>query len=119
MSKKSLILCLAALIVMIVGIGVAVMFLYSGSGSSKAAAPKVADESRYLLLPAVPSDAAAVFCYSDADDAMAGIFSPELVSAFLNKTAETVPVSNKFTPENFLVKNLFDLLLMMVMILKS
>ena len=37
------------------------------------------------------------------------IFSPELVSAFLNKTSETVPVSNNCTPENFLVKNLFDL----------
>ena len=81
MSKKSLILCLAALVLMVVGIGLAVMFLYSGSGSSRPAASKVADESRYLLLPAVPSDAAAVFCFSDAEDVLPGLFSSELLAA--------------------------------------
>lgn len=81
MNRKSLIYCFAALAVMMVGIGVAVAFLYSGSGSSKAGSTQVADENRYLLLPAVPSDAVAVFCSSDAEDSYAGAFSAKLQDA--------------------------------------
>lgn len=81
MNRRTLFLCLSILAVMIAGLGVAVGFLYSGTGSERTASSQVADESRYLLLPAVPSDAVAVFCFSDMDDAPVGIFSNELTRA--------------------------------------
>ena len=64
MSRKSLILCLILLAVLIVGTGIAVAFLYSGFDSSKDKVKKVPVESRNLLLYAVPSDAVAVGCFS-------------------------------------------------------
>ena len=78
MSRNSLILCLSVLACMLVGIGVAVAFLYSGSDET---AEKTVDEGRYLLLPAVPSDAVAVMCYSEADDVENPLFSKELFNA--------------------------------------
>ena len=81
MNRKTLILCLSILAVMVLGLGVAVAFLYSGSGSEKSASSKVADESRYLLLPAVPSDAVAVFCFSDMEDASINLFPCGLTEA--------------------------------------
>ena len=67
MSRKSLIFCLSLLAVMVLGIGVAVAFLYSGvdNGKSEKKTSQVADQSRYLLLSAVPSDAVVVGCFSD------------------------------------------------------
>lgn len=81
MSRKSLFLCLALLAAMVAGIGVAVAFLYSDSEPSGSDVTSVADESRYLLLPAVPSDAVAVFCFSEAEDCFEGAFSKEVVAA--------------------------------------
>ncbi len=67
MSRKSLIICLAALAVMILGIGIAVVLLYSDTGDMQLRRKKVVpDEARYLLLPAVPADAIFVACLSDA-----------------------------------------------------
>ena len=58
MSRKSIILCLAVLAVMILGIGVAVAVLYSGTGGEKTRGGNVVpDQGRYMLLPAVPADA--------------------------------------------------------------
>jgi len=66
MSRKSLILCLSVLAVLVVGTGLAVAFLYSGVESAKPAkASKVASQDRYKLLAAVPSDAVLVACFSD------------------------------------------------------
>ena len=66
MSRKSLILCLSVLAVMVVGTGIAVGFLYSGVDSGKAdKSSKVASQDRYKLLAAVPSDAVLVACFSD------------------------------------------------------
>lgn len=73
MSRKSIIICLAVLAVMIVGVGVAVAVLYSGTDSTPARKGNVVpDQERYLLLPAVPADAALVACLSDAEDAVNG-----------------------------------------------
>ncbi|MGM9785636.1 MAG: hypothetical protein ACI3ZS_02230 [Candidatus Cryptobacteroides sp.] len=70
MSRKSLIICLCVLLLLIGGISIAVALLYSGGPMTKnKAAARMADDSRYLLLPAIPSDAVAVFCFSDASDA--------------------------------------------------
>lgn len=70
MSRKSLILCLAVLAVMVLGTGVAVAFLYSGTdGGNKDKTEQVASQDRYLLLPAVPSDAILVGCFSEAGSA--------------------------------------------------
>ena len=74
MSRKSLILCLAVLAVMVLGVGIAVSMLYSGvdDGGRRAGDP-VPDQGRYLLLPAIPSDALMVGCFSDAEAALRGL----------------------------------------------
>ncbi len=65
MSRKSLILCLSILAVLIIGTGVAVAFLYRGVEPDKGdRTAKVADQDRYRLLAAVPSDAVLVACFS-------------------------------------------------------
>ncbi|MGM9735518.1 MAG: hypothetical protein ACI3ZL_03815 [Candidatus Cryptobacteroides sp.] len=70
MSRKSLIICLSVLLLLIGGISVAVAFLYSGGpGVKDKAVSRTVDDSRYILLPAIPSDAVAVFCFSEASDA--------------------------------------------------
>ncbi len=68
MNRKSLIICLAALAVMILGIGIAVAFLYAGTGGG-GKKDEVPDQERFLLLPAVPADAVFVACMSDTEDA--------------------------------------------------
>ena len=76
MSRKSLILCLAVLAVMIVGIGAALYVLYSGTGeTAKAAVEKVGDDSKFALLPAVPSDAVMLCCFADAGKCLERIYS--------------------------------------------
>ena len=50
MDRKTLILCLSILAVMILGLGVAVGILYSGEDSGKQASSEALDESRYLRL---------------------------------------------------------------------
>ncbi len=68
MSRRSLIICLAVLAAMVVGIGIAVSVLYSDADNARdCSKEKVADDSRFLLLPAVPSDAVMLACISDAD----------------------------------------------------
>ena len=76
MSRKSLIACLVVLAIMIVGIAVAVSVLYSGTGQKqKPSSSKVSEDSKYLLLPAVPSDALMLSCFADADDCLSQIYS--------------------------------------------
>lgn len=66
MSRKSLILCLTALAVLILGTALAVFFLYSGSDyRGKDSVSEVVDQSRYVLLSAVPSDAVLVACFAE------------------------------------------------------
>ncbi|MBQ8499124.1 MAG: hypothetical protein IJ495_00355 [Bacteroidales bacterium] len=70
MSRKSIILCLVALVVMVVGIGAAVFVLYSDVEMPFGEpGPRVPDDRRHTLLSAVPSDAAVVACFHDARDA--------------------------------------------------
>lgn len=67
MNRKTLILCIVTLAAMFVAVGVAVIVLYSGTESTSMS--KSMDlGSRYALLPAVPSDAVAVCCLSEAAD---------------------------------------------------
>ncbi len=76
MSRKSLIICLAVVAVMILGIGVSVAVLYSGTGGDKPQKLNdVPDQERYLLLPAIPADAALAVCFSDTEEAMGGLLS--------------------------------------------
>ncbi len=70
MSRKTLIICLAAMAAMILGIGIAVAVLYSGTGGGEAKGNVVPDQERFILLPAVPSDAVFVACMSKADKAV-------------------------------------------------
>ena len=76
MSRKSLIICVAVMAIMILGIGVAVAILYSGTGGDgQRKVSDVPDQERYLLLPAVPADAAVAACFSDSGEAMRGLLS--------------------------------------------
>ena len=76
MGRKSLILCLAALAVMVLGIGVSVAFLYSESdGTDIQKKVRAADTGRSLTLHAIPSDAVLVATYKES-----GAF-PESVKA--------------------------------------
>jgi hypothetical protein len=71
MSRKSLIICLAVLAVMALVVGIGVTLLYSGINDvDDHKAVSVPDQGRYLLLPAVPSDAVVVGCFSQAKTAM-------------------------------------------------
>ena len=66
MSRKSLILCLSLLAVLIIGTVVAVAFLYKGTGTDgERKTSKIASEERFSLLAAVPSDAVLVAGFSD------------------------------------------------------
>lgn len=67
MNRKTFFALLSILAVMIVGVGVAVALLYSGTGGGKADSKAVAGEDVFMLLPAVPSDAAAVAVLSHSD----------------------------------------------------
>ncbi|MCI1639884.1 MAG: hypothetical protein LKI42_01245 [Bacteroidales bacterium] len=67
MNRKGLIVYLSVLAVLIIATAVSVFFLYSGrfrSGNKKSDRNSIVAVSNYRILPAVPSDAAAVF-YSD------------------------------------------------------
>lgn len=74
MSRKTLILCLATLMVMMLGLGVAIAFLYSGT-SGHSAEKSVAADVPYPGLSYVPSDALLVSCFSRADQSCKGILS--------------------------------------------
>lgn len=77
MSRKTLIFCLSALAVMVLGIGIAVAFLYSGSSEGGLYHNEESHvDGRGLLFSAVPSDAVLVASFADAckasDGALAG-----------------------------------------------
>lgn len=75
MDRKSLIFCLSVLAVLVLGTGVAVAVLYSDSGpDDDRKVTQVSDQDRYELLPAVPSDAIAVACFSKVEKAVPGIY---------------------------------------------
>lgn len=102
MSRKSLILCLAVLLVMISGIGIAVSFLYSDFGSEiRKESDVLREDSRYSLLSAVPSDAALVGCFSRSLRACSGVLSGfELTSSMsaamqkgILKSCSSVPMT--------------------------
>ena len=69
MNRKTVILLLSVLAAMVGLIAIAVALLYSNDGAGNARSSDIAEESRYMLLPAVPSDAVALLCLSDASDA--------------------------------------------------
>ncbi len=87
MSRKSLIICLAVLAVMILGIGIAVAVLYSGTEGGTRPGNDVPDEERYLLLPAVPADAVFVACLSDSEEGLSSLLSG---APFASELADTI-----------------------------
>lgn len=82
MSRKSLIICLVALATMVIFIVLGVMFLYSGT-DTRHEEYKVADNSQYLLMPAVPTDALLVGCFSDPSAVLPSIVSKNGFAAAL------------------------------------
>ena len=94
MSKKSLILCIVAAVLLLAGIGVALAFLYSGTGATKKVAPPV----RSALLAAVPSDAAAVICFSDLKTGAELLPAGIVPDAELNPSVVSLHYSGKLVP---------------------
>jgi hypothetical protein len=75
MSRRSLILCLVALAVLILGTGAAVAFLYSGTDGKKDRKEIRGDrDAGFALLSAVPSDAVMLACFSNAGAAPSGTY---------------------------------------------
>lgn len=66
MSRRTLILCLSAIAVLVLGTGAAVAILYSGAGDGVKKEVKLSGEGKHSLLKAVPSDAVLVGCFSSA-----------------------------------------------------
>lgn len=96
MSRKSLIFCISALAVLILGVAAAVAVLYSDSdGSGTSDLSDVSDRSRYGLLSAVPSDAVFVSCFSkagilDSKMAISLHYSGKLVPLYLYDAGKSV-----------------------------
>ena len=82
MSRKSLIICLAALAAMLLFITIGVAVLYSGT-DTKRVEYKVADNSQFMLLPAVPTDALAICCFSEPASVLSGVVSDNGFAASL------------------------------------
>lgn len=101
MDRKTIIFCLSVLAVLILGTGVAVAFLYRGEGADKdKKEKKIADDSRYLLLSAVPSDALMVACFSDITKVPETVFSNSSVKEKVQKSRMAVSMhySGKLVP---------------------
>lgn len=88
MSRKSLIICLSVLAVLVAGISVAVSVLYSGVGET-ANHVEVSDNSSNLLLPAVPTDAMFVCDFSDPQACASSILSANDFSKQVSALAQT------------------------------
>ena len=85
MSRKSLIICLSVLAGMVLCVAVGVALLYSGAGEKRAYA-QVPDNGQYLLMPAIPTDALVVGCFSSPADVLPKVlsesgFAPAAMSA--------------------------------------
>lgn len=75
MSRKSLILCISALAVLLLGLGVAIAFLYSGTGNDKGKSGAASFDGARSCLAAVPSDAVLVSCFENIGTACKGVLS--------------------------------------------
>ena len=69
MSRKSIILCLSLLIVLLLGLGVAIAVLYSGTGGSERDARGYSFDGSRQCLSAVPSDAVLVSSFASVGSA--------------------------------------------------
>ena len=75
MNRRTLILFLVLLAVLTAGIGVAVAFLYSDTGKGgERTVTQVAEDDRYLLFHAFPSDAVLVACVDNLSEALPGMY---------------------------------------------
>ena len=87
MSRKSLILCISALAVLLLGLGVAIAFLYSGTGNSSDRKGAASFDGARSCLSAVPSDAVLVSSFDNVGSACKGILSgfgfPSSLSAMI------------------------------------
>lgn len=95
MSRRSLIICLSVLFVMILGVGLAVAFLYvDGSDRDTSKQEPALSCERWTLMPAVPSDAVLVACLDSAD----GLDSLPLEDFRKARVAVSLHYSGKLVP---------------------
>ena len=75
MSRKSIILCLSLLIVLLLGLGVAIAVLYSGTGGNEKNGRAYSFDGARQCLSAVPSDAVLVSSFESAGSTCKGLLS--------------------------------------------
>lgn len=75
MSRKSIILCLSLLIVLLLGLGVAIAVLYSGTGGYEGDGRESSFNGSRQCLSAVPSDAVLVSSFASAGSACKDVLS--------------------------------------------
>ena len=81
MSKKTILICLAAIAVLLIAVAAAVAVLYSGVGNDGRSS---LDDSRYELVPAVPADAVAVLRFDSLDDMVSLLHGTPSVAPFVS-----------------------------------
>lgn len=111
MNKKSLIICLSVLIVLIALVAIAVLFLYSGKSIAwKKGADKteISAISNFKLLPAVPSDASAVIAFPTLADGIDMLTdSTKTFGDFIENEGDENFISFVSTISGLLSKNAF------------
>ena len=75
MSRKSIILCLSLLVVLLLGLGVAIAILYSGTGRNEKNGRAYSFDGARQCLSAVPSDAVLVSSFTSAGSTFKGLLS--------------------------------------------
>ena len=111
MNKKSLIICLSVLVVLVVLVTIAVSFLYSGKSIAwKKGADKteISAISNFKLLPAVPSDASAVMAFPTLADGIEMLTdSTKTFGDFIENEGDGNFISFVSTLSGLLSKNTF------------
>lgn len=81
MSRKAILICLAAIAVLLIAVAAAVAVLYSGVGGDDRTS---LDDSRYELVPAVPVDAVAVLRFDSLGDMVSLLSGTPSVAPFVS-----------------------------------
>lgn len=97
MNRKTIIICLTSLVILVGLIVAGLVALYSPEGKSPAADPS-AGRSEYRLFQAVPSDAAMLMSFSKASDAFSFVTdSTQLFSVLMTDAASSRNAFSRFT----------------------
>ena len=88
MSRKSIIVCILTLIVLLSGLGVAIFVLYSGQSGERESSSTASYDGARSCIAAVPSDAVLVSCFRTAGSACSGALSGFKFTSALSRLIE-------------------------------